>query len=466
MCGIVGVITSCKNGMVHKDLEIFEDLLYVDALRGFDSTGVFTINTSGNLDWGKGAVAPYAFLQNKVWKSLKTGAFRDGLMMFGHNRKATEGNINNNNAHPFVEGNTTLIHNGSLQNWRSLMRHDKREKHGIQVDSHVIAYLFEHENYLDVLKEVVGAYVFIWYNAKERVLRIARNEERPLHWGKEEKSGSYFFASEGNMLRCIANRRMGSEIKVAHMLKEGLVHTYTVDTNGGYSYEGTEEVPQAKKSVGVVVTAPVSTTPTIVAATTNLRKVVCAPDQNNLPKTHGYVPPQYQNNIYYGTEPLESIMPYQRTVFIIDDYDYVAKASNHFIFTGFVVGSPKNKIRGSFSGEENDLLALMEVPIIGFIKRIGTLEDNKKIIIVQSPEKCEVVEMAKGGYMEKGHFTRMLNKNRGNCFCQVNIDLTRTQDLCYLPPDKGGDTGDFMCLQCIQFDEQTLAAATRTADEG
>ena len=41
MCGLVGMIAIQSQGFSYKDKEMFNQLLYADAVRGEDSTGVF-----------------------------------------------------------------------------------------------------------------------------------------------------------------------------------------------------------------------------------------------------------------------------------------------------------------------------------------------------------------------------------------------------------------------------------------
>ena len=55
MCGIVGIISKQTSGFRHKDTDLFKQMLYADALRGFDSTGIFGVNKYGNLKMIKAA---------------------------------------------------------------------------------------------------------------------------------------------------------------------------------------------------------------------------------------------------------------------------------------------------------------------------------------------------------------------------------------------------------------------------
>lgn len=472
MCGIVGLLSGYTNGATHREMEVFEDLLYVDALRGFDSTGAFSIANSGNFDWAKGAVAPYSFLRSKQWESLKSTAIRDASMVFGHNRKATEGTVNNENAHPFVVGNTILIHNGSLTNWRSLIRHEKREKLGIEVDSHAIAYLFEHEDFTEVLKEVKGAFVFVWYNAQDKILRIARNEERPLHYGKDSKNGNCFFlASEFTMLKAIANRRMNTEIKEGGMFKSHVVHEYGIPKAGGWEYQGTRDIytkklyaPYVNREEGKGAEEPpksVIPTPTptaCVPVSGNVLKLPPPKDGINfektapIPQNHLYVPSQYVTNWYYGEREFgTSVRPYERTIFMIDDYEYVKGSNDHFIFTGFVCGNTyaKVNVKGHWKGVEEDLLSLVGVqPMKAFIRRVTKDDKSGELwLTVQSTDKAEVIQMANGEFMEKGHFLDLLKEQQGRCACGINLDKIKTEEI-----RRPSDFNYFFCKDCDEID--------------
>ena len=89
-------------------------MLWLDALRGFDSTGMFCVNNQGNIYWAKEASNPGKFLPQAEVKDILNIAFRNGKMLVGHNRKATKGSVTDDNAHPFIEENIILVHNGTI----------------------------------------------------------------------------------------------------------------------------------------------------------------------------------------------------------------------------------------------------------------------------------------------------------------------------------------------------------------
>ena len=49
MCGIVGLIASYSNGMTSDEADAFRDMVFLDTLRGWDSTGVFSVKNNGNV---------------------------------------------------------------------------------------------------------------------------------------------------------------------------------------------------------------------------------------------------------------------------------------------------------------------------------------------------------------------------------------------------------------------------------
>src|SRR5438876_957633 len=110
MCGIVGVVSK-DGGMYSLQKDIFEEMLYADALRGMDSTGVFSVTRKNQVKVVKQAVEPGLFLKTKSYASFKDGLNSKTQFMVGHNRKATVGDVVSKNAHPFVKDGIVLVHN-------------------------------------------------------------------------------------------------------------------------------------------------------------------------------------------------------------------------------------------------------------------------------------------------------------------------------------------------------------------
>lgn len=192
MCGLVAIISKQKQiGFTFQDKSIFQQMLIADMFRGMDSTGCFGVNAHGNLDMIKDTSAA-PFLLNKKEANTK---FFDNIIssyhiMVGHNRKATMGAVDSTNAHPFIEGDICLVHNGTLQNHRKLA--------DATVDSHAVCLHMEKNGYKETIKAVEGAYAFIWYNAANKTVYFSRNAERPLFL--VETTDRIYLASEGKML--------------------------------------------------------------------------------------------------------------------------------------------------------------------------------------------------------------------------------------------------------------------------
>lgn len=173
MCGIVGFIEK-KHNLYAPDLKVFETMLLVDSLRGEDSTGAFSVyGKSGSINYIKQATNPLNLFRTPEWDKFKQKSVQSAAILVGHNRKATVGEVKTANAHPFLEGNTILIHNGGITNWRKF---DSTKT----VDSHAVCAAIDKEGHQAILPELEGAYTLVWYNIKDKMLYFARNEERPL----------------------------------------------------------------------------------------------------------------------------------------------------------------------------------------------------------------------------------------------------------------------------------------------
>ena len=202
MCGLVGVITKARNGYNHKQIEVFETLLWLDTLRGEDSTGIFAIDNIGNVGIAKQIGTGEAFLGTETWnKKFRPALIQHGWGLFGHNRKATRGTIIDENAHPFwVDDKLVLIHNGSFNGCHRALA-------DTAVDSHAIAHVLAEHGSDDIegaLKKVNAAYALIWYDTEKKRVNMIRNDQRPLSW--VETADAWYFASEKEMLEFALGR--------------------------------------------------------------------------------------------------------------------------------------------------------------------------------------------------------------------------------------------------------------------
>ncbi|MFO0899484.1 MAG: glutamine--fructose-6-phosphate transaminase (isomerizing) [Pirellulales bacterium] len=133
MCGIVGYVGSRQaSGFLLQGLRRLE-------YRGYDSSGVVTIDAAGELDVVKAA----GRIDTLADMLRETPAA--GHIGIGHTRWATHGAATNVNAHPHLGGDRALalVHNGVIENYRPLK--ERLEGEGYQfrsaTDSEIIAHL-------------------------------------------------------------------------------------------------------------------------------------------------------------------------------------------------------------------------------------------------------------------------------------------------------------------------------------
>jgi len=121
MCGIFGVILNTQNGAVYTEMDAIENILYFDAVRGRDSTGIGVFDNEAGLRLTKGALDAQSFLNTPEWSSIRTQFISNGKALIGHNRKKTIGTIKDETAHPFLIDNRFLfMHNATLYSHKHL----------------------------------------------------------------------------------------------------------------------------------------------------------------------------------------------------------------------------------------------------------------------------------------------------------------------------------------------------------
>ena len=182
MCGIVGYIGKRQAyPILIKGLSRLE-------YRGYDSAGVALINDGGDLVIykTKGKVAD---LDRSV-----QGKDLSGTVGIAHTRWATHGEPNDVNAHPhFSEsGNLALIHNGIIENFRSLKTELQNQGYHFksETDTEVVIQLIQyimdsHNISLEeavplALNSVIGAYAIVIVDKQHPDKMIAARKGSPL----------------------------------------------------------------------------------------------------------------------------------------------------------------------------------------------------------------------------------------------------------------------------------------------
>ena len=119
MCGIVGYVGKKQAAPIL--LDGLSKLEY----RGYDSAGLAVRSDSGNFEIVK-AKGRLKVLEEKTNNGLSV----EGCCGIGHTRWATHGEPSENNAHPHVSNDKTVVgvHNGIIENYQDvknkLLRHN------------------------------------------------------------------------------------------------------------------------------------------------------------------------------------------------------------------------------------------------------------------------------------------------------------------------------------------------------
>jgi len=207
MCGIVGLISKHQSGFHYGHMDLFEQMLIADSVRGKDSTGAFCVSKLNGVKAIKHKGHPYDTFQTNAWSKFKQEAFQIGRIVIGHNRAATRGEVSNANAHPFVKDHIILVHNGTLLHHKGLA--------DTQVDSEAIATAIARDGYKTALKAAQGAWALAWYDTRAKTLNLTNNGERPL--ALLETADLLMVGSELSMLQWLAIRNKAPGLDKAEL---------------------------------------------------------------------------------------------------------------------------------------------------------------------------------------------------------------------------------------------------------
>ena len=200
MCGLVGI----AGDLSHRHLSVFKDLLRFDTVRGPHSTGVAAVDLDGEIHIKKNTLNGFDFVEET--KSLGTIVTYNRHILMGHNRHATVGKVNNNNAHPFeVDGKFVGAHNGTLK--EHLCKGFIKDFDDFGTDSEAALTSMFRRGAKETLENISGAWAFVYYNSEDRTLNFTRNDKRPLFVAtKKDNLDVIMWASESWMLKCAMGR--------------------------------------------------------------------------------------------------------------------------------------------------------------------------------------------------------------------------------------------------------------------
>jgi predicted glutamine amidotransferase len=238
MCGLVG----WAGFLEHKHKLAMKDMLFLNSLRGKDSTGLTAVRRNREVVTRKLTVPGYEFIEYPIVD--RTFSFGDQVWL-GHGRFKTTGDVSRANAHPFeVLDKDNLIwlvgtHNGTLNNKWDIEQKLGGEK--FDTDSEALFNWFaEAPDYRQAAAALKGAWSLVWWDATQDAIHFLRNEERPLVYAFTKDRKAMCWASEAWMI-VNACRRNGVELEAN---ANGIHCTSTVEHN---LY--TMKIPQARDQV-------------------------------------------------------------------------------------------------------------------------------------------------------------------------------------------------------------------------
>ena len=164
--------------------------------------------------------------------------------LIGHNRHATQGGVTVDTAHPFEYDNVIGAHNGTV--WQHSMTSLNGHRQW-NVDSQII---FQHINDTGSVQEVWdvadGAMALTWWDKQENTLKIARNNQRPLHWTISKDDKTLFWASQSWMLE-VALSKAGVKHEKIHAFPIDSLFTISTGEKGKVNSEKEKLNPFVKK---------------------------------------------------------------------------------------------------------------------------------------------------------------------------------------------------------------------------
>ncbi len=221
MCGIVGV----AGNLFKNDVDVFNQLLFVDTLRGQDSTGVAAVsNDLKDVRVFKRVGPAYEVMDSKQYDSVANSQAR---ILIGHNRYGTMGGKTRSNAHPFEFENVVGVHNGTISHISKGRMHMGStfgtDSEGIycNINEHGI------QDTIDKMKDSTDAYCLVYYDVEDKTLCMIRNDKRPMFFAYDEDRIRIYWASELGMLHWILARN-GVKYKTAYHLPENVLFEWEV----------------------------------------------------------------------------------------------------------------------------------------------------------------------------------------------------------------------------------------------
>lgn len=219
MCGIVGFVGRVPSDIWGQTYSLARELFLSAEHRGRDATGFIAFTdgaakaSASNLVIAKQPLAASEFIDDDP--EFQRIEHRRCAAIIGHVRLATHGSASENrNNHPHVGRRYSLVHNGVVGNFRELVdRHSLRLRS--HCDSEALLRIVEQSPHpaigLDTcLREVRGSMAVALFDAKERLVWLARNAGRPIWLARLTNDPRVLFASTAEIIIASIRRSLGA----------------------------------------------------------------------------------------------------------------------------------------------------------------------------------------------------------------------------------------------------------------
>lgn len=232
MCGLSGIAGTIEQ----KHDPVFRDMLFLNSLRGTDSTGVGGVYR----DW-KNHEPTWIKTLGGGWEMLDDKKFDKFLKYYfccllGHNRSATAGMVSMKNAHPFMHSGPYSkciigMHNGTLDN---MAKYDLKDDAQFATDSEAIINNIAFEGPEKTLPKLSGAWALVWYDWERHTINMIRNDKRPLSFVLSKDEKTLFWGSDlcllGASLGCRAAPyfRQAQEVGQYFILPENVLYSWRI----------------------------------------------------------------------------------------------------------------------------------------------------------------------------------------------------------------------------------------------
>ena len=203
MCGISGLAFNGIGEDLSYKRRLINQLLVNLQDRGKDASGIALINTKeNNIIVFKMPIKAKELVKEEGFNTFLDRNLGNSNLVLLHARATTQGNASDNqNNHPILNknNNTVLIHNGMINNYKTL-KDELKLSCDAEVDSEIILKLYEHHkgNMDKVTTDLSGSYTFALYDKGNL---FCFRDNNPLNFGYIKKKGVLVFASTDDIMK-------------------------------------------------------------------------------------------------------------------------------------------------------------------------------------------------------------------------------------------------------------------------